>query len=65
MIEPSRSIDGDHARLDRGERLGVDVHGRAEPDRAAVRPQRRQLGGVELGVERRLRARLAQLLLDR
>ena len=56
----------DEARADRVERLRVDVHRRAEPDGAAGGAQRGELlGGVEVGVERRLRARGAQLLLDR
>src|ERR671917_603655 len=53
------------ALADRAERVDVDVHGGPQPDDAAGLAQRGQLlRRVEVGVQRRLVARLAQLGLD-
>ena len=63
MISPSRSMISTTQVVDLVERVGVDVHRRAEADRAAVLSERgEQLGVV---VERRLVAGASEALLER
>ena len=57
--------EGDHARPDVLEHLGVVIERPRDPDRAAGRPKGGEVGRIELGIQRGFEAGIAQALFER